>query len=75
MLGGLLRLRDRDFYSSSLLLLADQLAGVSPKVVEPEKNQIEALLTELLSRPKLNRKAAEFLAAAGRQCARRWMLH
>ena len=66
MLGGLLRLRDRDFYSSSLLLLADQLAGVSPKVVEPEKNQIEALLTELLSRPKLNRKAAEILSRCGK---------
>ena len=66
MLGSLLRLRDRDFYASSLLLLADQLAGASRKMVDPETNQIEVLLTELLSRPKLNRKAAAILSRCGK---------
>jgi len=65
MFSSLLRLRDRDFYTNSLLLLSAQIEGKQRKR-DSEQNEIEAVLGELLTRHKLNRKQLALIGRASR---------
>jgi hypothetical protein len=58
----LLRLRERDFYASSLLLFAAQIGGRTRRKSDSGENEIETALAELLSKKQPSRKQAVLIA-------------
>ena len=66
MFAALLSVRERDFYTNAVLLLADELAGASGKKSELDRNEIEAIVSELLTKRIPSRKELCLVGRTGK---------